>query len=53
MHSHYFPKEECSLGFTGQIRKFDTQIYLNFIQIRQTLSCRESYDSNSLSYHSI
>ena len=41
------------IGFPGQIRKFDTQIHFNFIQIRQFLSCRESYDSNSFSYHSI
>ena len=42
-----------SIGFPGQIRQFDTQIHFNFIQIRQILSCRESYDSNSFSYHSI
>ena len=41
------------IGFPGQTRKFDTQIHFNFIQIRQILSCRESYDSNSFSYHSI
>ena len=41
------------IGFPGQIRKFDNQIHFNFIQIRQILSCRENYHSNSFSYHSI
>ena len=41
------------IGFPGQIRKFDNQIHINFIQIRQILSCRENYHSNSFSYHSI
>ena len=40
------------IGFPGQIRKFDNQIHFNFIQIRQILSCRENYHSNSFSYHS-
>ena len=34
-----------SIGFPGQIRKFDNQINFNFIQIRQILSCRENYHS--------
>ena len=42
-----------SIGFPGQIRKFDNQIHFNFIQIRQILSYRENYHSNSFSYHSI
>ena len=41
------------IGFPSQIRKFDNQIHFNFIQIRQILSCREKYHSNSFSYHSI
>ena len=41
------------IGFPGQIRTFDNQIHFNFIQIRQILSCRENYNSNSFSYHSI
>ena len=32
-----------SIGFSGQIRKFDNQIHFNFIQIRQILSYRENY----------
>ena len=35
-----------SIGFPGQIRKFDNQIHFNFIQIRRNLSCRENYNSN-------
>ena len=42
-----------TIGFPGQIRKFDNQIHFNFIQIRQILSCRENYHSYSFSYHSI
>ena len=42
-----------TIGFPGQIRKFDNQIHFNFIQIRQFLSCRENYHSYSFSYHSI
>ena len=41
------------IGFPGQIRKFDNQIHFNFIQIRQIMSCRKNYNSNSFSYHSI
>ena len=44
--------EKRNIGFPGQIRKFDNQIHFNFIQIRQILSCRENYHSNSFSYHS-
>ena len=40
MHTYLY------IGFPGQIRKFDNQI-------RQILSCRENYHSNSFSYHSI
>ena len=41
------------IGFPGQFRKFDNQIRFNFIQIRQILSRREHYHSNSFSFHSI
>ena len=37
------------IGFPDQIRKFDNQIHFNIIQIRQILSCRENYHSNSFS----
>ena len=40
-----------TIGFPGQIRKFDNQIHFNFIQIRQILSCRENYHSYSFSCH--
>ena len=41
-----------NIGFPGQIRKFENQIHVNFIQIRQILSCRENYHSNSFSFMS-
>ena len=55
MYMHYitFWWQLLYIGFPCQIRKFDNQIHFNFIQIRQILSCRENYHSNSFSYHSI
>ena len=51
--SLYTQRARIYIGFPGQIRKFDNQIHVNFIQIRQILSCHENYHSNSFSYPSI
>ena len=41
------------IGFPGQIHIFDSRIHFNLVSIRQILSCRENYDSNSFCYYSM